>query len=96
MSRFQLTKPAPTTTTEPTATQIATLEPVAPVAEQLAPPAPPVTATPATPEAAPAAANAAEVTNDTVLTSVVESGKAIRRIVIFYRDGSFVDYQPEA
>lgn len=24
-----------------------------------------------------------------------ESGKAIRRIVIFYRDGSFADYQPE-
>jgi hypothetical protein len=24
-----------------------------------------------------------------------EPGKAIRRIVIFYRDGSFADYQPE-
>ena len=26
----------------------------------------------------------------------VEAGKAIRRIVIFYQDGSFTDYQPEA
>jgi hypothetical protein len=28
--------------------------------------------------------------------SFVEPGKAIRRIVIFYQDGTFADYQPEA
>jgi DNA-binding XRE family transcriptional regulator len=43
--------------------------------------APPVSATPS-PEAA-------------LLPFLGESGKAIRRIVIFYRDGSFADYQPE-
>jgi DNA-binding XRE family transcriptional regulator len=30
-----------------------------------------------------------------MLPFLAESGKAIRRIVIFYRDGSFADYQPE-
>jgi len=30
------------------------------------------------------------------LSLLSEPGKAIRRIVIFYRDGSFADYQPEA
>jgi hypothetical protein len=30
-----------------------------------------------------------------MLPFLSESGKAIRRIVIFYRDGSFADYQPE-
>jgi hypothetical protein len=29
------------------------------------------------------------------LSFLGESGKAIRRIVIFYRDGSFSDYVPE-
>ncbi|MGI4832503.1 MAG: helix-turn-helix domain-containing protein [Janthinobacterium lividum] len=38
----------------------------------------------------PLAANVAALT-----TSLVEPGKAIRRIVVFYRDGSFADYQPE-
>ena len=32
----------------------------------------------------------------TQLPLLAEPGKAIRRIVIFYRDGSFADYQPEA
>jgi len=31
-----------------------------------------------------------------LLPFLAEPGKAIRRIVIFYRDGSFADYQPEA
>jgi transcriptional regulator with XRE-family HTH domain len=31
----------------------------------------------------------------TLLPLLSDSGKAIRRIVIFYRDGSFADYQPE-
>jgi len=30
-----------------------------------------------------------------MLPFLSEPGKAIRRIVIFYRDGSFADYQPE-
>jgi hypothetical protein len=30
-----------------------------------------------------------------MLPFLAESGKAIKRIVIFYRDGSFADYQPE-
>jgi transcriptional regulator with XRE-family HTH domain len=42
----------------------------------------PVAAGGATPEAA-------------MLPFLADSGKAIRRIVIFYRDGSFADYQPE-
>ena len=29
------------------------------------------------------------------LALFAEPGKAIRRIVIFYRDGTFADYQPE-
>ncbi|WP_254245163.1 hypothetical protein [Hymenobacter sp. BRD67] len=29
------------------------------------------------------------------LPSLAESGKVIRRIVIFYQDGSFADYCPE-
>lgn len=32
---------------------------------------------------------------DVMLPFLSEPGKAIRRIVIFYRDGSFADYQPE-
>jgi hypothetical protein len=33
--------------------------------------------------------------NAALLPFLNDSGKAIRRIVIFYRDGSFADYQPE-
>lgn len=41
---------------------------------------------------------APQVPDDTaaMAASLSEPGKAIRRIVIFYRDGSFADYQPEA
>lgn len=56
-----------------------------PTAVEAAPAVPPV-ATPA-PAPAPAMPSLAEVFG--------EPGKAIRRIVIFYRDGSFADYQPE-
>ncbi|MEJ7666552.1 MAG: hypothetical protein WKG07_47050 [Hymenobacter sp.] len=44
--------------------------------------------TPATPTTGPVV--------PTHLPLPVELGKAIRRIVIFYRDGSFADYQPES
>ena len=46
----------------------------------------PVAAPPVTPSTAPSL--------DAAL-AFAEPGKAIRRIVIFYRDGSFADYQPE-
>lgn len=56
-------------------------------------PAPPVAEAPPAPvEAAPAKASGLPTLADVF----GESGKAIRRIVIFYRDGSFADYQPEA
>ncbi|GAB3634512.1 hypothetical protein GCM10027422_01020 [Hymenobacter arcticus] len=37
-----------------------------------------------------------ESTEAALLPFLGNSGKAIRRIVIFYQDGSFADYQPEA
>jgi transcriptional regulator with XRE-family HTH domain len=48
-------------------------------------PAPVASSVVATPSASDAAA----------LAFLAEPGKSIRRIVIFYRDGSFTDYQPE-
>jgi transcriptional regulator with XRE-family HTH domain len=49
---------------------------------------------------APASVSSAAVTapnapEAAALSFLAEPGKAIRRIVIFYRDGSFADYQPE-
>jgi len=61
--------------------------PVAPAA----PTAPPSVGAPAVGLPQPAATEAAAL-----LPFLGEPGKAIRRIVIFYRDGSFADYQPEA
>lgn len=49
-------------------------------------------ATPTTPPATPVVAT---VPDTTLMPFFGEPGKAIRRIVIFYRDGSFSDYQPE-
>jgi len=46
------------------------------------------------PATAAALSTSANVEAD-MLPFLAESGKAIRRIVIFYRDGSFADYQPE-
>lgn len=72
---------------------VAELPPPAPAVAPVAPPAaaemlpvmPPVAApTLASPPAIPSLADV-----------FGEPGKAIRRIVIFYRDGSFADYQPE-
>lgn len=76
--------PLPATST-PSATNEsvqATSSPVMPVAEV---PAPPTNTETATTSSNPAAA----------LSFLGEPGKAIRRIVIFYRDGSFSDYLPE-
>lgn len=57
--------------------------------DSLATPAAEVSAPPASPEVA-ASPNPAAA-----LSFLGEPGKAIRRIVIFYRDGSFSDYLPE-
>jgi len=61
----------------------------APSAEKLIPSLPPTVSSPAAIAAGPPPEAAA-------LSLLSEPGKAIRRIVIFYRDGSFADYQPEA
>lgn len=45
---------------------------------------------------APAPAGSEGPVEAALLPFLGEPGKAIRRIVIFYRDGSFADYQPEA
>jgi transcriptional regulator with XRE-family HTH domain len=59
-------------------------------------PAPlPVEATPAPGSSLAPAVSPATPTEAALLPFLNESGKAIRRIVIFYRDGSFADYQPE-
>jgi len=83
----------PLDTARPTALPAAGLLPAAgpQAALPAAPVAPPVTAAtlPATTLPAGAGLEAA------MLPFLSESGKAIRRIVIFYRDGSFADYQPE-
>lgn len=70
----------------PPAAPVASPQPVAaPPAALPAPVLPPV----------PATAAAVASSEATMLPFLTESGKAIRRIVIFYRDGSFADYQPE-
>ncbi|MDO7876072.1 helix-turn-helix transcriptional regulator [Hymenobacter sp. ASUV-10] len=45
--------------------------------------------------AAPSGAPVPAVANDAAAAFLLQPGKAIRRIVIFYQDGSFADYQPE-
>lgn len=64
--------------------------------------APAAVALPPEPLPVPAQAKAAAadqlpgaVPDAAMLPFLADSGKAIRRIVIFYRDGSFADYQPE-
>jgi transcriptional regulator with XRE-family HTH domain len=65
---------------------------LAEVAQQLAAPS----ALP--PQPAPAQSSevpAPAATSDAAAAFLLQPGKAIRRIVIFYQDGSFADYQPE-
>lgn len=92
--RFQVAAPAITssTTVEPTPevpqsppAVVATPEPT--VAQ------PPVSASSPT-LAVPSSAPASSAANDAA-AFLLQPGKAIRRIVIFYQDGSFADYQPE-
>lgn len=72
------------------------LAPVAPIREAASFVSPATVA--AAPSAAPALPLAAVAPAGNVppeLAMFAEPGKAIRRIVIFYRDGTFADYQPE-
>jgi transcriptional regulator with XRE-family HTH domain len=55
----------------------------------------PLVSTPAPALVAADDAPAASATNDAAAAFLLQPGKAIRRIVIFYQDGSFADYQPE-
>jgi transcriptional regulator with XRE-family HTH domain len=101
-ARFVPTAPAP-------AKGPALADLVVPVSRSLPTPAPTVAiSTPASvpsadvsiPSLPPISPLAATVTGPppeaAALSLLSEPGKAIRRIVIFYRDGSFADYQPEA
>ncbi|OGX89753.1 hypothetical protein [Hymenobacter coccineus] len=54
-----------------------------------------VTPAPVSAPALPPAAAAPAGNLPPELALFAEPGKAIRRIVIFYRDGTFADYQPE-
>ncbi|MFD1468688.1 helix-turn-helix domain-containing protein [Hymenobacter caeli] len=76
----------------PVAEATASLAPAQPALENPLPPLPPAPA-PVLPPAAAAAPLVASVPPELALFA--EPGKAIRRIVIFYRDGTFADYQPE-
>ena len=66
---------------------------VAAVPEPAVAPSPVSAPTPAL--AAQSSAPAPTVANDAAAAFLLQPGKAIRRIVIFYQDGSFADYQPE-
>lgn len=85
-----IAQPAPQVAQATPLATAATVLPTPPVAQPKLAPAIPTVATEPTlgamtltsPEAA-------------LLPFMAEPGKAIRRIVIFYRDGSFADYQPE-
>lgn len=84
----------------PSAPLPATAQPATPPVAStaaVAPQAPaPVTVAPVMSAMAPAPYTPASVASEAALLPFLnDSGKAIRRIVIFYRDGSFADYQPE-
>ena len=66
--------------------------PASPVLPEPVTPAPPAVPSLASAQALVPAGSAPA---DVMLPFLAEPGKAIRRIVIFYRDGSFADYQPE-
>lgn len=67
--------------------------PAPPVVE--APPAPAPATTVAAAQNAPQAPAALAATSPDLLSAFAEPGKTIRRIVIFYHDGTFSAYQPE-
>ncbi|WP_151088728.1 helix-turn-helix domain-containing protein [Hymenobacter baengnokdamensis] len=90
-TRFTPTAPASTVvaSTATTATNKDSLAANTPALEGGTPP--PVVPAERSPSPVPVSAPAAAAP----LPSLTEPGKAIRRIVIFYRDGSFADYCPE-
>ncbi|WP_072053097.1 helix-turn-helix domain-containing protein [Hymenobacter terrenus] len=76
----------------PTAAPVATQQPTATISEPIEQRIPAAT----TPTPAPATSNEQQPTADSVAAALFAgTEKPIRRIVIFYRDGSFADYQPE-
>ena len=84
--------PAPETV--PAAVPAATLAPTGPLGATGLASSARVAAAPASVATLPPAAAPAE-NPPPELALFAEPGKAIRRIVIFYRDGTFADYQPE-
>ena len=104
--------PAPAPTARPPRNRAAasgkpTAAPEAPQSAADATPVPPPATTPqpapptessigAGPREPAAAAPAAAATPGPPLEALLSADKPIRRIVIFYRDGTFADYQPEA
>lgn len=92
--------PTPARFVRPGASQPA-VAPLAAVPEVAALPPPPTEAAPTSMPAAAAVPQKAAselvspIADASWLAPLAGPGKAIRRIVIFYRDGSFADYQPE-
>ena len=84
--------PTPLPTAQPTPPPAPAPAVEAPRPAETTPVAPPVVA--ASTAALPPA-SASGPADAALLPFLAEPGKAIRRIVIFYRDGSFADYQPE-
>ena len=93
--RFQATARARTSTTivEPTP-EVPQSTPAAAATPELTVAQPPVSA-PSPALAASSSAPAPSTATDAAAAFLLQPGKAIRRIVIFYQDGSFADYQPE-
>lgn len=71
------------------------LVPVAATPAAPVPPTPPAPTQPVSPPAEPVAAGGTAAPDPAASALLAAPGKAIRRIVIFYKDGSFADYQPE-
>lgn len=87
-----ISEPTPAVASAPTVAPVAPTPPASPPepAEPLKPASPPRVAAapvPAPPAAAPAGADLAY--------ALAEPGKTIRRIVLFYQDGTFADFRPE-
>jgi len=100
---FLPTQAPPTSPAAPSMASSASAVAAAVVSPVVSPPATPGPFVPApqsaeassTPTTLPASTVVAASPDASLLPFLGEPGKAIRRIVIFYRDGSFADYQPE-
>ncbi|RFP66598.1 XRE family transcriptional regulator [Hymenobacter lapidiphilus] len=93
------TEPASAVVPVPTPAPIATLAPPAVAAEPVEAPKQPTWPLPAAPAApvasAPLATPAATPAGADLAYALAEPGKSIRRIVLFYQDGTFTDFRPE-